>query len=842
MNVKMQILPLLAAVLAASLPVFDAPLRAAPARSARTAGGKQGAAKKNEPRTNVSSDILSRAARKATNATFAPERTSPVQRGEFQVDLVVIAFPDCFPPESPETVLESLSKVDGGTVTEYYKDYSQGITWPVLAVYPAVYNAPEPLGYYCRWNQLSNPLGFKGEDGHLRAAKLRADALRFVQSKGRLQKKGVYTCYVYCTTQNPDEALREKLIRPHYGPKPTPDEIVRGAYDKIGLYNPPIPWADPLWPNSIPQVKYPADGRTLVHELGHCLGAPDFYHASEEHDGLEGSPCLPWSFGPTGPAYCRYIYHAFVPAAAYPRIAEPGEVTLAPRSTTFAADAGASAHPLGVFVPSSHPNYLFYLEYCHKERRPVGDPSAQGLLVHLINVTMTSPMMGPPDMCYTYRANDPDFKGIGEGGTYLRPGDSFDEKSDPAAVLPNFLPAGIAVSDIRENDDGTCSFKLAFPQAKLTKQDLDHALLPQTEMVEVDGLLPTSLHAEMNVRYRGEPLLEEYGFCYGTKKGPSEKTGSLFPLYHRDRYDARIIDLKPGTTYHVRAYARSASGIRYSDDEKVVKLPLMTEGRPTATLFSPSDHLLSNWYIQQWYFASRDNVFNSANPHFAFMALANYYRALPGSAANAKASGPFDMKRVHSNPSDTRPKFRLVETDKLRFALIDTLAKAGITQPDFKKPGGKDSGKKKPQPPKRAAGRPGKGPFYGDNTAWVQNAASVLKVKNPEKVFFSCKTEEEIANLAPEVKKSILLSEPVLVIRENKPMTDELSVRWPLDVAIIDGLGPDDDSFHVVFPGGADRGRKGADGVVKLSSLLERTTDAMMLFYRPGPPGPIQRK
>ncbi|MCR5838583.1 MAG: hypothetical protein K6G94_02980, partial [Kiritimatiellae bacterium] len=387
---------------------------------------------------------------KTTAATFKPERTTPVQTGEFQVDLVVITFPDCVPPPSAEAVRSALNTLDGSaTIADYYKDYSQGITWPVLDVYPAVYTAPQPFGYYCRWDLMKNMIGYKGDGGE-RARKLRDDALKFAQSKGRPKKKGAYTCYVYCHTLNKDPNLLEKLLRPHYPPKPSPEALQKGVVDRLALYAPTVMWADPLWPNSIPQVTYPGNGRTLVHELGHCLGSPDYYHASEEHDGLEGSPCLPWDYGPTGPAYCRYIHHAFVPAAAYPKIEKPGEYKLAPRSAKFPMGKESEGlPPLGIFVPSTHPNYLFYIEYCHNERPPVGDSSAEGLLVHVINVTMTSPMLGPPDLCYTYRSGDPDHKAIGEGVAYLRPGDKFDEKSDPAAILPNFLPAGIAISDIK---------------------------------------------------------------------------------------------------------------------------------------------------------------------------------------------------------------------------------------------------------------------------------------------------------------------------------------------------------------------------------------------------------
>ena len=85
--------------------------------------------------------------------------TTKAQRGSlaFLVALVVIAFPDCVAPESADAVLKSLSNLEGGTVTDYFKDYSQGITWPVLEVYPTVYMAPEPLGYYCRGDPFKNP-------------------------------------------------------------------------------------------------------------------------------------------------------------------------------------------------------------------------------------------------------------------------------------------------------------------------------------------------------------------------------------------------------------------------------------------------------------------------------------------------------------------------------------------------------------------------------------------------------------------------------------------------------------------------------------------------------------
>ena len=130
---------------------------------------------------------------KTTAATFKPERTTPVQTGEFQVDLVVITFPDCVPPPSVEAVRSALNSIDGSaTIADYYKDYSQGITWPVLDVYPAVYTAPQPFGYYCRWDLMKNMIGYKGDGGE-RARKLRDDALKFVQS-GLAERRGRSPC------------------------------------------------------------------------------------------------------------------------------------------------------------------------------------------------------------------------------------------------------------------------------------------------------------------------------------------------------------------------------------------------------------------------------------------------------------------------------------------------------------------------------------------------------------------------------------------------------------------------------------------------------------------------
>ena len=136
----------------------------------------------------LSGEFTASSVTRTTSATFKPLRTVPVQKGEFKVDLVVITFPDCELPD-PQEVRNSLNSLGGSTtIADYYKDYSQGITWPVLDVYPAVYVAPKPLGYYCRYHVRNNLIGYKS-GGDERAKQLREDALKFVMRKGRLSKK-----------------------------------------------------------------------------------------------------------------------------------------------------------------------------------------------------------------------------------------------------------------------------------------------------------------------------------------------------------------------------------------------------------------------------------------------------------------------------------------------------------------------------------------------------------------------------------------------------------------------------------------------------------------------------
>lgn len=753
------------------------------------AAPKKTTSSKRSSTSGKSSQSAAEGTLRITTKTFAPKRTTPVFKGEFVVDLVVIAFPDCETPNIAD-VPKLLSSVRGSTIQDYYKEYSWGVTWPVLRAYSQVYMAPHPLGYYCRHDYFANRIGFGG-DGGARAAKLRADALAAVKRSRYLEGspagKTAVTCYVYCRNLNRDKV--EKLLRGAYPKTPIKDEI--------GMYNPPIPWSDPLWPNSIPQVHFPSDGGTIVHELGHVLGAPDFYHATEEHDGMPGTPSLPWAFGPTGLAYCRAIYQAFVPIKNYPTITKSGTVELLPR-----ASKGPLEGNIGCFVPSAHPNYMFYIEYVKNEHAPIGSEGDEGILIHVINVTFGSPMMGPPDLCYTYRPDDPYFRALGghKGSAYFRDGMEFDEKSNPAAMLPNLIPAGIAIRNIKLGEK-SATFDLEIASTSISQKDAVEALKPKVAITAVDEVLPTSLRAHMDVRYRGEPLLVEYGFCYDTSPYPTVSR-KCFPLYHRDRYDARILGLTPSRTYYIRAYAKNPNGVvSYSDKQaKVVMPPAKMPDKVPPLL---TDNIRGNFYFNTWYYGDRDGVHVTSNPLLSFMSLATYYRALPNAG---RGRSPINMTRVHTHPTRSRPKFRLAEVDALHGAMKGLVNSLGFGKREF-------------------------------DPKWEKTFCAGLGIRKPKETVFEV-TKETIHNHERRIRQWLALGYPVMVVRENSIVPPDTGIYYPLDIAIIHGYD-DEETYCLSFPQGKDRGLR-RDGSYSLDVLFEHVVSARLVFYAPIPLPPVQ--
>ena len=747
-------------------------------------------------------NVDKKTSQKVTAKTFAPFRTQPRFTGEFPVDLVVVSFPDCEPPPTVDQIAADLSSLSGGyTIEDYYVEYSQGITWPKLYPYDAVYAAPHALGYYCRYDSHSNRIGFQDpSDGGMRVGKLKRDALAYARknSSRRGRRDSPIAAWVYCNRLDRDRLDSNVEIRDEY---PKPDED--WEYDAIVQYRPPIPWADPLWPNSSVQVHYPGNGGVMVHELGHTLGSPDYYHSSEEHDGVPGSPDI-HSYGPTGPGYNRYIYHAFAPAACFPTLTADGTYSLDPRASPI--PRGGTGEPLpvlGCFIPSAHPNYIFQLEYAHNDKRPVGSVGDGGLMVNVINVTRFDHMLGPPDLCYTYRRGDPYLKGLVHSDVFLREGDTFDQNSDPAATLPPLIPAGIEISGIRFAD-GQCFFDLRFTKTDQSAAFLKKSLLPKIRLTEIDEPLPTSFRAHCDVIYRGEPLVKEYGFAWDVRPNPTVAK-NRYPLHHRDRFDARILGLKPGVKYYVRAYVLNDNGMTYSDETLTVTTPKAVSSVPPLLTdgFHGNDYIARNHTQLHGGTMYRD----SANAILALMSLGSYYGTVPGKLRNRDRSrddGPLQIRDVHTNPADTRPKFRLKSLDRY-YAEMRTLADAAGLRCDK----------------------------FGRFADWKRMCVSALGIKKPNEAFVHIKTPADLDGQRAKVKQWLDQSRPVLLIRENDYMPNVTHQIFPLDIALIDGYD-ESGEWHVRFPLGCDRDvEQTPSGYHSAETLLISVTDAYLLYWAP---------
>jgi len=759
---------------------------------------------------------------KITAQNFLPKRKTPVFKGAFSIGVVLIKFPDTRMPEL-EHLKEKLFNFDRMSVTDYFREYSQNTCWPELTIvgendFPkCVYQAPRAKGYYCEYDFWNNPLGYHDiDEGHARATQLRAAAEKHafalykrpttgtfpVQSNGRPN----VVCYAFATELVTPQEFRE-LIRPQYNGLMKSYDRKSEAWD---LYKPAIGWSDPLWPNSIPQVEISGGGGTFCHELGHVLGAPDYYHAPEKFDGTPGVPCLDWAYGPTGPGCCRYIYNAFLTAKNYPTLTKSGNYTLYPRRTNPAEDK-----PLGCFVPSSHPNYVYYLEYVQGETSPLGNPGRQGLLIHVINVTLNSPLLGAPDLCYTYRPNDPWFRSTGNsaeapwGNATGRT--SFTTNSEPASRLPNLLDGGVTVENITETS-GSVSFNLTVKTVPVTGAALKTSLIPKISLDEITEVLPTSIHAKSTVLFRGEPVKTEYGFCWNTAPHPV-LSHLVFPLYHRDRYGGRILGLKPGTKYYVRAYARNEEGISYSREELIVKTPTAA---PLTNSVPPllEDSFSGNWTIDRFYGEDVDSSGNfiGSSAVTALLKLTAYYRASLTPArvksrdpkAQRETREPMDYTRIHLKPSLTVPPFRMKQFGEALGACRGLADAAMMRSNGFNKAFDREFAK-----------------IFGMKVSAAAKEKPVMQLD-----------VKSLPTLAPLIRESLAAARPVVVGQESiqlSPRSHALS--W----VIIDGYDGNE-QFHLVYPRGHDRDSNRKTGWYPLETLLIEVKEAKAIFGL-NPPG-----
>jgi hypothetical protein len=555
------------------------------------------------------------------------------------------------------------------------------------------------------------------------------------------------------------------------------------------FYNPTstIRWADPLWPNSSILLGENSGASTLIHELGHVLGAPDYYHATEITGGIEGTP-ITVGGGPTGPLYCRWKYCATLPNDAYQMITKDTQITLAPRWSKFTS---GSPQPLGIFIPTSHPNYLLHLEY-----EPSGPQAIQGnseneigrytshyspqggIYIYYINVTQGSSYVGHPDLCYIYRPNDPTMRGYVNGVSVFRQGDTFDATSNPKNILPNQLPTGVEIEFGEQNGDGA-TVTIKVPRKKATGPLLKQSYLPIIEMKEITDIQPTTIAVETDLTFRGEPLAEERGIVYGTSPNPVYPRSSYIAIHGQGFDKARIPNLRPGSTIYVRAYAKNKLGVAYSKQQRIV-LPRPNPKMDVTPLCI--DQLAANdWQTKNYSFrTSNDGAKLNGTVMISLLKLMVLQRTtLSGEKPKGKGTviDGVDFNTIHLNPHANRYPPTLQGFTKAR-DFVETLANnLGL----------------------HAASIP-----EDLDQRLIKHLKYPTRQQKGKEVVVPLEIAKESQH-EPRIRASLLAGWPVICVRQSSLVS---SPTYAIDACLIDGVKTDENGttlYHIFYPTGIDR-------------------------------------
>jgi len=755
---------------------------------------------------------------------WTPTR-KPTAVGAVNVGMIPILFPDTALAGGIPQFKRELDNIGGLTQEEYFKIYTNGITWPVVKIVPGenvddIYRAPQIYGYYCKYDLWHNPIGWKSiEEGRLRASQLKDDAL--VAAKAKLGGMGCRrVAYSFITTPIEDLTRRPDLRRyyaKHCGMKPedypdplispvnvrgpiravkpaadktparTPPELMMGdeVFDPWAWYRPSVNWGEPMWPNASIQIQN-AQARVFAHEYGHVLGAPDVYRVGRSNDGIGGAAAL-LTYDPTASALSRYYHHGFVEEKNYPTITRPGTYTLHPRHIKPMKNEA-----VGFVIPSRHPHYFYHIEYIHGEHAALGQgggregqeplpgeyagntAGVEGVLVSVVNIRVQS-YLGSPDLFYTYRPNDPYFRGEGDlqdclfGAKFRRA--EFSMTTEPSSRLPNLLDGGVTIKNIKERQ-GTATFDLEINSKTLLPREYQQSLLPQIKLDAVDQILPTSFRMAATCKFRGEPLVSRYGMCWSTTKKPTVAKEKLV-FAHGEIYMGRALNLRPDTKYFVRAWSANAKGIRYSDEEIEVKtLPLAADIQEVSPLLL--DGFSKNQMLRQLFsnnardrYGDKMGGYESYAPVSVLGKLVAYYRPenleVSREGMAVKANRRLDFGLLHWSPLESDPDGRKAET----LALFGKLRRVTRAAKMHEVSLGAD----------------------------FQLAFERMVRGNPRPQLIRVKAENVEETLRV-IKRELINSRPVMVIESPAPKPNSnMRIQWGL----IDGFR-DGDKIHVDFP------------------------------------------
>lgn len=331
------------------------------------------------------------------------------------------------------------------------------------------YQAPRNRNYYCPYDSISNPSGYKENERRQREQTLLAEAIEFVKAQipnnlnidydndGNIDN----VCFII----KGGTSLWNSLLWPHRWSFTIGDTRINGK--KLVDYN--------------LQIESYLNVAVLCHEMGHTLGAPDLYQASQY-----GTPVGIWSNMATSSNPPRYM-GAFINYKYTKWISSISEITTSGR---YILNPLSSPTMNCYKIPLAESSEYLVLEYRKKMGIFEEGIPHSGLLIYRINES--------------YRGN---FNGNGFGGSMdeiyiFRPDGTlssnghideasfsdvydrtvFNSHSNPACFISNGETRKIYINNIQENADGTLSFDLSFCDGDVVSFTNTNNLPPYTKV------------------------------------------------------------------------------------------------------------------------------------------------------------------------------------------------------------------------------------------------------------------------------------------------------------------------------------------------------------------------
>lgn len=245
----------------------------------------------------------------------------------------------------------------------------------------------------------------------------------------------------------------------------------------------PDHWGDLLWPmswgvnNAFGQIngldvklilqvfQGSSQANVVCHEMGHNIGAPDFYHYTDDEPWASISPVGTWDIMGTG-SLSFWTTHSKWKYGTW--FATVPEIVPTATETTYTLTAADIDQYSCYKIASTEPDQYYMLEYRRRTGRYDGSVPGSGLIVYRVMTGITGNAGAPPDEVYIYRpGGDLDSNGnLAAAAFSSNMGrTAFNNYTDPEPWLyentSTMLDGNLVVLDVDEAGGETISFVIA---------------------------------------------------------------------------------------------------------------------------------------------------------------------------------------------------------------------------------------------------------------------------------------------------------------------------------------------------------------------------------------------